>query len=86
MINLLIADDNVPFCESLFGILTKEKDFKVVGIANNWRDIEKKYFDTQPDLVLLDLKMPEKNGLEIIKDLTEKEDKPKKNKLLFQEK
>ncbi len=79
MINLLIADDNVPFCESLFGILTKEKDFKVVGIANNWRDIEKKYFDTQPDLVLLDLKMPEKNGLEIIKDLTEKEDKPKKN-------
>lgn len=79
MINLLIADDNVPFCESLFGILTKEKDFKVVGIANNWRDIEKKYFDTQPALVLLDLKMPEKNGLEIIKDLTEKEDKPKKN-------
>jgi len=79
LINLLIADDNVPFCESLFGILTKEKDFKVVGIANNWRDIEKKYFDTQPDLVLLDLKMPEKNGLEIIKDLTEKEDKPKKN-------
>lgn len=79
MINLLIADDNVPFCESLFGILTKEKDFKVVGITNNWRDIEKKYFDTQPDLVLLDLKMPEKNGLEIIKDLTEKEDKPKKN-------
>lgn len=79
MIKLLIADDNVHFCESLFGVLTKEKDLKVTGVAHNWKDIERKYFETQPDFVLLDLKMPEKSGLEIIKDLTEKENKPKKN-------
>ena len=79
MIKLLIADDNVHFCESLFGVLTKEKDLKVTGIAHDWKDIERKYFETQPDFVLLDLKMPEKSGLEIIKDLTEKENKPKKN-------
>lgn len=79
MIKLLIADDNVPFCESLFGVLTKEKDLKVTGVAHNWKDIERKYFETQPDLVLLDLKMPGKNGLEIINDLTRKEEKPKKN-------
>lgn len=79
MIKLLIADDNVHFCESLFGVLTKEKDLKVTGVAHNWKDIERKYFETQPDLVLLDLKMPGKSGLEIINDLTEKEDKPKKN-------
>lgn len=79
MIKLLIADDNVPFCESLFGVLTKEKDFKITGVAHNWKDIERKYFETQPDLVLLDLKMPGKNGLEIINDLTRKEEKPKKN-------
>lgn len=79
MIKLLIADDDVSFCESLFGVLTKEKDFKVIGIAHYWKDIERKYFEIQPDLLLLDLKMPEKNGLEIIKDLTRKEIKPKKN-------
>lgn len=79
MIKLLIADDNVHFCESLFGVLTKEKDLKVTGVAHDWKDIERKYFETQPDFVLLDLKMPEKSGLEIIKDLTEKENKPKKN-------
>lgn len=79
MIKLLIADDNVHFCESLFGVLTKEKDLKVTGVAHNWKDIERKYFETQRDLVLLDLKMPGKSGLEIINDLTEKEDKPKKN-------
>ena len=79
MIKLLIADDNVSFCESLFGVLTKEKDFKVTGIANNWKDIERKYFETQPDFLLLDLKMPEKTGLDIIKDLTQKEKEPKKN-------
>ena len=79
MIKVLIADDNVPFCETLFSTLTKEKDFKVTGVAHNWKDIERKYFETQPDLVLLDLKMPGKSGLEIINDLTEKEDKPKKN-------
>ena len=79
MIKLLIADDNVSFCESLFGVLTKEKDFKVTGIANNWKDIERKYFETQPNFLLLDLKMPEKTGLDIIKDLTQKEKEPKKN-------
>ena len=79
MIKVLIADDNVSFCETLFGVLTKEKGFKVTGIAHNWKDIERKYFETQPDLVLLDLKMPEKSGLEIITDLTKKEKEPKKN-------
>ena len=52
---------------------------KAAGIAHDLKDIERKYFETQPDFVLLDLKMPEKSGLEIIKDLTEKENKPKKN-------
>lgn len=79
MINVLIADDNIHICESLFNILTKEKDFKVTGIAHNWRDIEKHYFETQPDLLLLDLNMPGKSGLQIINELTEKETKPKKN-------
>ena len=79
MIKVLIADDNVPFCETLFSRLTKEKDFKVTGVAHNWKDIEQKYYETQPDLLLLDLKIPEKNGLQIINDLTEKEKKPKQN-------
>ena len=79
MIKLLIADDNVHFCESLFGVLTKEKDLKVTGVAHNWKDIERKYYETQPDLLLLDLKIPEKDGLQIIEDLTQKEVKPKKN-------
>lgn len=79
MINVLIADDNVHICKSLFTVLTKEKDLRVTGIAHNWRDIEEQYFETQPDLVLLDLKMPEKNGLQIINELTQKEEKPKKN-------
>ncbi len=80
MIKLLIADDNVHFCESLFGVLTKEKDLKVTGVAHDWKDIERKIFlKHNQTLVLLDLKMPGKSGLEIINDLTEKEDKPKKN-------
>lgn len=47
--------------------------------AHNWKDIEDQYFETRPDIVLLDLKIPEKNGLQIINELTEKEVKPKKN-------
>ena len=34
---------------------------KYMFIADNWKDIERKYFEIQPDLLLLDLKMPEKN-------------------------
>lgn len=79
MINVLIADDNVHICNSLFTVLTKDKNLKVTGVAHNWKDIEEQYFETHPDIVLLDLKMPEKNGLQIINELTEKEVKPKKN-------
>lgn len=64
----------------MFGILTKEKDFKSSRNCKITGEILKRNISIhKPDLVLLDLKMPEKNGLEIIKDLTEKEDKPKKN-------
>ena len=79
LVKLLIADDNIHICESLFTVLTKEKDFKITGIAHNWKDIEEQYFETLPDLMLLDLKMPEKSGLQIISELTEKESNPKKN-------
>ncbi len=80
MVKVLIADDNVPFCESLFSALTKEKDFKIVGISYSGKNIEKKYFETQPDIMVLDLNLPQKNGIQIINDITEQEGKdPKKN-------
>lgn len=79
MISVLIADDNVSFCETLFSTLTKEKDLKVSGIVHDGKKVEEKYFEIQPDIMLLDLNIPEKDGLEIIKDLTSKEIKPKQN-------
>lgn len=79
MINVLIADDNVSFCETLFSVLTKEKDLKVSGIVNNEKEVKNKYFEIKPDCLILDLNMPQKTGLDIIRDLTIKEKNPKQN-------
>lgn len=81
MVNMLIADDNVPFCENLCNVLTKEKDFRVLCFAHSGEEAEKKYFETMPDVMILDLDIPIKDGLEVIKSITEKENSnsPPKN-------
>ena len=43
------------------------------------KEVEEKYFEIHPDVVILDLNIPGKNGLDIINDLTKKEIRPKQN-------
>ncbi|ALA54990.1 response regulator transcription factor [Shouchella clausii] len=67
--NILIVDDDALVCQSLELLLGNEDDFTVVGTANNGREalvqIEKK----APDLVLMDIRMPEMDGIESTKEI-----------------
>lgn len=68
---VLIADDAAFMRMILKDILTKN-GHEVVGEAGNGVEMLQKYEETQPDIVTLDITMPEMDGLTAIKELRKK--------------
>jgi hemolysin D len=62
-IRILIVDDQNFVRKFLQHILETEQNFQIVGTANNGQDAIIKVASLQPDLVLIDLEMPEMDGL-----------------------
>ncbi|SDM71190.1 response regulator transcription factor [Sediminibacillus halophilus] len=62
-IKVLVADDQPVFCEGLAALLKLELDIKVVACAVNGSDAIKLAEMHRPDIVLMDLRMPEVGGL-----------------------
>src|SRR5215208_8355879 len=61
---LLIADDHELFQDGLQRMLSLEPDLEVVGKAANGREVIELCSRLHPDLVLMDVRMPEMDGLE----------------------
>lgn len=70
-IRLLICDDQDIVCEGLRAILEPVVQIEVVGVANNGVDAINLTRTRQPDLVLMDLKMPRMNGIQATKVIGE---------------
>ncbi len=68
-IRTLIADDHLVVREGLRTILSVEDDFLVTGEAVDGKDALVKCAELQPDLVLMDLRMPEMDGIEAIRQI-----------------
>jgi DNA-binding NarL/FixJ family response regulator len=66
---ILIADDHPIFRAGLKEILGKEKEVKLIGEADNGRKALDLLRKQSWDVVLLDLTMPGKDGLEVLQDL-----------------
>jgi DNA-binding NarL/FixJ family response regulator len=64
MINLLIADDQDLFRRGLATLLNLEEDLCVVGQAENGQEAWELAQQLQPDVVLMDVRMPICNGVE----------------------
>jgi DNA-binding NarL/FixJ family response regulator len=65
-IRILIVDDHPVVREGIGSMLMKEADFKVVGEASNGLEAVEKSRELAPDVVLMDLRMPEMDGVEAI--------------------
>jgi len=63
------VDDHPVFREGLAGVLARERNLSVVGQADTARQAMTAIERFKPDLVLLDLSLPDKGGLEFVKDL-----------------
>jgi len=63
MIRVLIVDDQMVVTEGLRVILNSEPGMEVVGVAHDGAQAVEQVSDLEPDLVLMDLKMPVMNGI-----------------------
>jgi DNA-binding NarL/FixJ family response regulator len=70
-IRLIIADDYPVVRTGLREIFEKEPDLEVVGEAANGREVVEKVQELAPDIVLLDLNMPDVDGLSAMRKLQE---------------
>ena len=68
MKSVLVVDDALFMREALKQLLAKH-GFQVVGEAGNGRDGVKKYIELSPDLVTMDITMPDMTGVEALKEI-----------------
>jgi two-component system invasion response regulator UvrY len=69
MIKIFLADDHELVREGLKKILKEENDIKVVGEANDGDEVVNKISNCDCDIILLDMHMPGRNGIDLIKEL-----------------
>ena len=68
-IRTLIVDDQLMARELLRRMLKNEPDIEIIGMAASGREAVQRINELGPDLVLLDLMMPEVDGFAVIKKL-----------------
>ena len=70
-IKLLMADDHPSFRRVLGSVLSTELDLKIVGEASNGIEAIDKACELKPDVVIMDLRMPELDGVKATKAIRE---------------
>ena len=71
-ITILLADDHEIFRLGVKQFIDNEKDMQVIATADNGREAVEKAIALKPDVVLMDIAMPEMNGLEAAEELLSK--------------
>lgn len=69
MINILIVDDHELVREGLRKVLKRQSDMQVVGEASTAEELLSKCAEHEPDVVILDVTLPGRSGLDVLKDL-----------------
>jgi DNA-binding NarL/FixJ family response regulator len=69
VINVFIVDDHELIREGLKKVLARESDIKVVGEARNSQALFEQMARISPDVIILDMTLPDKNGIDILKQM-----------------
>ena len=69
MIRLLLVDDQPMFREGLASLLSLENDFEIAGEANHGQESITLAAQLQPDVILMDVRMPICNGVDATREI-----------------
>ena len=75
MIKVIIAEDDEKQLQSFSNYITNETNFEIVATATTGQETIDNYLDKKPDVLFLDLDMPKINGLGVLKNLKNKDDR-----------
>jgi len=64
---VLIVDDNLNFVDRMIGLLDEVKTIKSIITATDFDEARKMLSQENPDIVLLDINLPGKNGIELLR-------------------
>jgi RNA polymerase sigma factor (sigma-70 family) len=68
-IRVLVADDHAIIREGLGVMLGNQPDMEVVGVASDGREAVRLVDEVEPDVAVIDISMPELNGIEAIQQM-----------------
>ena len=77
MIRILLAEDHLLVRDSLVRLLERQDDFQIVGEATTGPETVAVANGTEVDIVLLDVEMPGRGGLETLEELKRSKSSPK---------
>ncbi|HEV2461146.1 MAG TPA: response regulator transcription factor [Ktedonobacterales bacterium] len=72
-IRILVADDHPVVRDGLVAILSTQPDFEIVAEAGTGAEVVRGVAEQRPDVVLLDLEMPNMDGVEALRELRNRE-------------
>jgi DNA-binding NarL/FixJ family response regulator len=64
---VLIVDDNMNFVDRMIGLLDETDNIGYINVASNYDEARRLLVTDNPDIVLLDINLPGKNGIELLK-------------------
>ena len=68
-VSVLIADDNRDFCDEMSDYIKASSDMCLAGVANDGDEAYGMICATRPDIVILDIIMPKRDGISLLKKL-----------------
>jgi NarL family two-component system response regulator LiaR len=69
LISVLVADDHGIVREGLRAVINAERDMELVGEAGDGEEARQKALALKPDVIVMDLLMPRKSGLDAIREI-----------------
>ena len=73
---VIIADNSEEFCSSLMSAIARSKDFQVLGTAPDGDKAIRMITEHQPDMLIIDLMLPKRDGLAVLKAIANLSHKP----------
>jgi DNA-binding NarL/FixJ family response regulator len=69
MYRVFLVEDSAPVCERVLSMLSSIDGVNAIGSASTAQDAERAILETQPDAVLLDIKLAQGSGFDVLRAL-----------------